>query len=186
MSKSNKILTTLLLGAAGGAAAAIFLASKTGKTVKNKVKDFVNDYKENPEAKHSEWADKAAAFKNQATEKYSDVKHKFETGEISADSLVNSVKEKANAFKERVTQDYAFAAEEDSEVTDFADEDEPVSEEMLTIDHQPEDITIDIADVADSFDSEVTLQSSDKMRVVLPAADGTASDENTSPLYTLK
>ncbi len=65
--------TSLLLGARGGAAAR-FLASKTGKTVKEKVVNFANDYKENHEEINADFVTKAQDLGKQATERFTEVK----------------------------------------------------------------------------------------------------------------
>ncbi|MDQ0222532.1 YtxH domain-containing protein [Streptococcus moroccensis] len=153
MSKSNKFFTTVLLGAAGGAAAAMFLASKSGKAVKQKVAEFLTDYQEDPDAKHSEWAERANDLKNQAVEKYSDVRHKFETGEITTDDIVETVKGKATELKDRISQEDFFSNLKDqvvSEASDFADvaEDAEWSEvDAFDGESISEDITIDLNEV---------------------------------------
>ena len=163
MSKSNKFFTTILLGAAGGAAAAVFLASKSGKVVKEKVLHFMKDYQDDPESKHAEWVDKATDLKNQAFETYNDVRHKFETGELTADDIVMTVKDKATELKDRVTQEDFFANLKDQvskAKADFADtvsgaEDdysgESISEE-ITIDLNETDL---LADDVVASESEV-------------------------------
>ena len=49
MAKKIGIFTSILVGVAGGAAAAAFLATESGKKVKKQVTDLVKDYKENHE-----------------------------------------------------------------------------------------------------------------------------------------
>ncbi|MGT2665703.1 YtxH domain-containing protein [Streptococcus rifensis] len=153
MSKSNKFFTTVLLGAAGGAAAAMFLASKTGKAVKQKVAEFLTDYQEDPDAKHSEWAERANEIKNQAVEKYSDVRHKFETGELTTDDLVEVVREKAAEWKDCISQEDFFTSLKDqvvSEGSDFAEDVEAAEwSETDEFDGESisEDITIDLNEV---------------------------------------
>ncbi|MET3557661.1 gas vesicle protein [Streptococcus rupicaprae] len=151
MSKPNRIVTTLILGAAGGAAAAVFLASKTGKAVKNKLADYLHDYQENPEAKHSEWVGRAQEIKDQALEKYTDVKHKFETGELTADDIVRTVKDKADEIKERVSQDDFFAQFKDQATKAKTEAEEVltelVEEESYNQESISEEITIDLNEV---------------------------------------
>lgn len=163
MARSNKFLTTLVLGAA---AAAVFLATKTGKTVKDKVVGYIKDYQEDPEAKHAEWVDKAQELKDQAMETYSDVKYKFETGELTTEDLVESVRTKATAIKERISQEEFFtnlkeqAAKLKSDATEVVveEEGEVVSEE-ITIDLTEEDLPInelvfeDPSELSDTIDS---------------------------------
>ncbi|HFH9837418.1 TPA: YtxH domain-containing protein [Streptococcus suis] len=101
MVKKSSIFTSILLGVAGGAAAAIFLTSKSGKAVKERVVNFTKDYQENYEDINAELLHKAQDFKNQAVGKYQEVREQFETGEITVDSLMKSSKEKAQVVKEQ-------------------------------------------------------------------------------------
>lgn len=155
MSKSNKFLTTMLLAAAGGAAAAVFIASKTGQAVKDKMSKFVKDYHNNPDAKHGEWVEKATDLKKTAVEKYSDVKHKFETGELRPEDIVTTVKEKAVDLADKlkgspVAEDALHAAKD---VT-------PAEEEEITIDI--DDIaTAEASEAADILDAAEVLEEAD-------------------------
>ncbi len=165
MSKSNKFFTTILLGAAGGAAAAVFLASKSGQVVKKRVLDFLKDYQEDPESKHTEWVDRANDLKNQAVEKYSDVRHKFETGELTADDIVETVKEKATELKDRITQEEFFTNLKEqvtkvkSDLTEAVDEAEEGVTEEFDGESISEDITIDLNEVDLLADDVVASES---------------------------
>lgn len=101
MVKKSSIFTSILLGAAGGAAAAAFLATRTGQAVKKKVVNFAKDYQENHEEINAELIQKAQGLGQQAVDKYETVKEQFETGEITVDSLVQSGKEKAQFVKDQ-------------------------------------------------------------------------------------
>lgn len=101
MVKKSSIFTSILLGAAGGAAAAVFLASKTGKAVKEKVVHFARDYKENHEEINADLINKAQDLGKQAVDRYEEVKSQFESGELTVDDLVQSGKEKAQVVKEQ-------------------------------------------------------------------------------------
>lgn len=165
MSKASKFLTTLVLGAAGGTAAAVFLASKTGKVLREKVTDYIKDYQQDPESKHAEWVDKAHDLKDQAVEKYSDVKNRFESGELTTDDIVKTVKEKAEELKERVTQEEFFAHLKD-QVTKFKTE----TKEEVT-----DPSSADLTDV--SFDEEfvsedITIELDEANILVDESVDG--------------
>lgn len=148
MSKSNKLVTTVLLGAAGGAAAAVFLASKSGKAIKEKWCHFIKDYQDDPEAQHTKWADKVNDLKDQAVERYSDVRQKFETSQLHPDELVETVKDKATELKDRVSQDDFFIHLKDQATKlkeTIADSD------IVDGDFFSEDITIDLTEADDSI-----------------------------------
>ncbi|MTB64786.1 YtxH domain-containing protein [Streptococcus sp. zg-86] len=99
MVKKSSIFTSILLGAAGGAAAAAFLATKTGQVVKKKVLDFTKDYQENHEEINAEWIQKAQDLGQQAVDKYETVRDQLTSGELTVDDLVQSGKEKAQLVK---------------------------------------------------------------------------------------
>ncbi|HEL1583450.1 TPA: YtxH domain-containing protein [Streptococcus suis] len=101
MVKKSSIFTSILLGVAGGAAAAIFLTSKSGKALKERVVNFTKDYQENYEEINVELLHKAQDLKEQAVGKYQEVKEQFETGELTVDDLMKSGKEKAQVVKEQ-------------------------------------------------------------------------------------
>lgn len=100
MVKKSSVFTSILLGVAGGAAAAVFLASKTGKSVKEKVVKFANDYKENHDQINADLVHKAQDFGKQAVNKYGEVKEQLESGELTVDEMIQSGKEKVQTVKE--------------------------------------------------------------------------------------
>ncbi|MBF0819346.1 YtxH domain-containing protein [Streptococcus acidominimus] len=99
MVKKSSIFTSILLGAAGGAAAAAFLATKTGQVVKKKVRNLAKDYRENHEEINAEFIQKAQDLGQQAVDKYESVKGQLESGELTVDDLVQTGKEKAQLVK---------------------------------------------------------------------------------------
>lgn len=105
--KSSSVWTSLLLGAAGGAAAAAFLATKTGKAVKEKVINVAKVYKENHEEINADWLSKAQNFSKQATERFAEVKTQLETGELTLEDMVKSGKDRTletlGQLKEKIT-----------------------------------------------------------------------------------
>ncbi|WP_155973977.1 YtxH domain-containing protein [Streptococcus ruminantium] len=106
--KSSSVWTSLLLGAAGGAAAAAFLATKSGKAVKEKVVNFANVYKENHEEINADLVSKAQDFGKQATERFAEVKTQLETGELTLEDLVKAGKDRTletlGQLKEKITE----------------------------------------------------------------------------------
>lgn len=107
MVKKSSVLTSLLLGVAGGAAAAAFLATKTGKAVKEKVVNFANDYKENHEEINADLVNKAQDLSKQATNRFTEVKTQLETGELTVEDLVKSGKEKSVETFEQIKEKIA-------------------------------------------------------------------------------
>ncbi|MGT2910563.1 YtxH domain-containing protein [Streptococcus cameli] len=101
MAKKLNLLTSVVLGIAGGTAAAVFLASESGKKLKSKLSTVVKDYQENPESVHTDIVNKAQDLKNQAVDKYTEVKEQFETGELTIEDLVQTGKQKAQLLKEQ-------------------------------------------------------------------------------------
>ncbi|HFU4205222.1 TPA: YtxH domain-containing protein [Streptococcus suis] len=107
MVKKSSVLTSLLLGVAGGAAAAAFLATKTGKAVKERVVNFANDYKENHEEINADLLNKAQDLGKQATDRFTEVKTQLETGELTVEDLVKSGKEKSVETFEQIKEKIA-------------------------------------------------------------------------------
>lgn len=85
--------SSIFLGTISGAAAAVFLTSKKGKEVTDKVSDFINEVKENPDDFKDQVVQKATHFSNQAVEAVSQAKEKVESGEITGETILDSVKD---------------------------------------------------------------------------------------------
>ncbi|HFI0420295.1 TPA: YtxH domain-containing protein [Streptococcus suis] len=154
MVKKSNVLTSLLLGVAGGAAAAAFLASKTGQAVKEKVVNFANDYKENHEEINADLVSKAQNLGKQASERFTEVKTQLETGELTVEDLVKSGKEKSvetfEQIKEKIveqnlsTADILEAIKAKTAKAPTVDLTEEDVEDAVVV---SEDIEIDIEDV---------------------------------------
>lgn len=99
MVKKSSIFTSILLGAAGGAAAAAFLATKTGRAVKQRVVNFANDYKGNHEEINAELIQRVQDLGQQAVGRYETVKDQLASGELTVDHFLQSGKEKAQFVK---------------------------------------------------------------------------------------
>ncbi|WP_029185976.1 YtxH domain-containing protein [Streptococcus suis] len=161
MVKKSSVLTSLLLGVAGGAAAAAFLASKTGKSVKEKVVNFANDYKENHEEINADLVSKAQDLGRQASERFTEVKTQLETGELTVEDLVKSGKEKSvetfEQIKEKIaeqnlsTADILEAIKAKTAKAPTVDLTEEDVEDAVVV---SEDIEIDIEDVQTEVVSE--------------------------------
>lgn len=145
MSKKIGIGTSLLLGIAGGAAAAVFLATETGQAVKKKAVELIDDYKENHEEINAELIRKAQGLGDQAVSKFTEVKEQLESGELTMDDLIQSGKEKAQALKKQSLEkfeEFKEAMAEQAPVTDESVElvSLPEAEEKVV----QEDIEIDL------------------------------------------
>ncbi|MBO4107300.1 YtxH domain-containing protein [Streptococcus suis] len=153
MVKKSSLLTSIVLGAAGGAAAAVFLASKSGKAIKDKVQDFIKEAKENPEETNAELINKATELKNQAVERFQTVKGQFETGELTVDDLVKTGKEKVTSLKDQSLEKFEQMKEKLSEQALTAkDVSEEVSEESAVIEI---DLTSPDAEVSEELAQEL-------------------------------
>ena len=142
--------SSILLGTISGAAAAVFLTSKKGKEITAKVPDFMNEVKENPDDFKDQVVQKANQFSNQAVEAVNQAKEKVESGEITGETVLNSVKdatkqvvdfsqEKMQEWKEKMTPE--GISPEDFKKT----EQEPIDKETTS-----EDIVIDLTENQES------------------------------------
>ena len=146
--------SSILLGTISGAAAAVFLTSKKGKEVTAKVSDFMNEVKENPDDFKDQVVQKANHFSNQAAEAVNQAKEKVESGEITGETILDSVKEatkqvvdfsqeKFQEWKEKMTPE--GISPEDFKKT----EQEPVDKETTS-----EDIVIDLTEENQESENE--------------------------------
>ena len=150
--------SSILLGTISGAAVAVFLASKKGKEVTAKVSDFMNDVKENPDDFKDQVVQKANQFSNQAVEAVNQAKEKVESGEITGETVLDSVKEatkqvvdfsqeKIQEWKEKMTPE--GISPEDFKKT----EQEPVDKETTS-----EDIVIDLTENQESENEDKKIE----------------------------
>ncbi|MEG3311059.1 YtxH domain-containing protein [Streptococcus sp. SS-4456] len=165
MVKKSSVLTSILLGVAGGAAAAAFLASKTGQAVKEKVVNFANDYKENHEEINADLVNKAQDLGKQATDRFAEVKTQLETGELTVEDLVKSGKEKSvetfEQIKEKIAEqnlspaDILEAIKAKTAKAPTVDVTEEEVEDAVVV---SEEIEIDIEDVQTEVVSETVSE----------------------------
>lgn len=106
MVKKSSIFTSILLGAAGGAAAAAFLATRTGEAVKKRVVNFAKDYPKNHEEINAELIQKVQDLSQQAVDKYESVKDQLESGELTVDHFVQSGKERVQLVKSQFLEKF--------------------------------------------------------------------------------
>ncbi|MGQ7461536.1 YtxH domain-containing protein [Streptococcus suis] len=165
MVKKSNVLTSILLGVAGGAAAAAFLASKTGQAVKEKVVNFANDYKENHEEINADLVSKAQELGKQASDRFTEVKTQLETGELTVEDLVKSGKEKSVETFEQIKEKIA---EQNLSTADILEAIKAKTAKAPTVDLTEEDvedavvvseeIEIDIEDVQTEVVSETVSE----------------------------
>ncbi|VUW92054.1 YtxH-like protein [Streptococcus constellatus] len=133
--------SSILLGTISGAAAAVFLTSKKGKEVTAKVSDFMNEVKENPDDFKDQVVQKANHFSNQAAEAVNQAKEKVESGEITGETILDSVKEatkqvvdfsqeKFQEWKEKMEPE-GISPEEFKKSAPESAENEPTSEDIV-------------------------------------------------------
>ncbi|MER0122690.1 YtxH domain-containing protein [Streptococcus sp. ZJ93] len=155
MVKKSSIFTSILLGAAGGAAAAAFLATKTGQAVKKKVLDFTKDYQENHDEINAELIQKAQDLGQQAIDKYETVKDQLESGELTVDDLVQSGKEKAQLVKAQSLEKFEQIKEKIAEQNlTTADLVESIKEKATVL---PKSSAVRKEDVVTTEDIEIDL-----------------------------
>ena len=136
-------ISSLLLGAVSGAAAAYFLTSKKGKEITEKVQDFVVDYREDPDKTHEEVVQSVKDFSDQAVKAINQTKEKVENGEITAETVLESVKDttksvvdysqdKFQEIKEKFEKEEEILEEEISDIV--VEEGEKAPSEEIIID----------------------------------------------------
>lgn len=136
-------ISSLLLGAVSGAAAAYFLTSKKGKEITEKVQDFVVDYREDPDKTHEAVVQSVKDFSDQAVKAINQIKEKVENGEITAETVLESVKDttksvvdysqdKFQEIKEKFEKEEEILEEEISDIV--VEEGEKAPSEEIIID----------------------------------------------------
>jgi hypothetical protein len=109
--------SSIVLGAASGAVAAIFLSSEKGKEVRARVSNFIKEVQENPDEFKEQVCHSATGLKNQTVDTVTQVRDKVNNGEITKESVLTSVKEttkemldysqdKFQALKEKIQEEH--------------------------------------------------------------------------------
>lgn len=133
----SNLLKSLVIGTATGLATAYFLSTEKGKEVKSRAEQAYNAYKENPEEYRQMAKEKGTEYSNLAKETFNDYKHKFETGEITPEQVMEVVKEKTSQFVNKTSQQ-------------FTDEDNMSNEQTVSSDDvvlAEKDVIIDYTDI---------------------------------------
>lgn len=137
-------ISSLLLGAVSGAAAAYFLTSKKGKEITEKVQDFVVDYREDPDKTHEVVVQSVKDFSDQAVKAINQTKEKVENGEITAETVLESVKDttksvvdysqdKFQEIKEKFEKEEEILEEEISDIVVEEGEKAPLEEIIIDL-----------------------------------------------------
>ena len=150
--------SSILLGTISGAAAAVFLTSKKGKEVTAKVSDFMNEVKENPDDFKDQVVQKANHFSNQAAEAVNQAKEKVESGEITGETILDSVKEATKQvvdFSQEKMQEWKEKMESEGISPEELKKTAPESAEK---EDSPEDIVIDLTENQESENEDKKIE----------------------------
>lgn len=135
----NKFFKTVIVGAVSGFAAAYFLSTEKGKEIKERATKAYEAYKENPDEYHQKAKEKTAEYTNLATDTFNDYKERFESGELTVDDVLATVKTKGEDA-------LSFIAEKVSEITENQKPNDDVTVDAdfdIKEDNTEEDIIID-------------------------------------------
>lgn len=133
----SNLLKSLVIGTATGLATAYFLSTEKGKEIKSRAEQAYDAYKENPEVYHQMAKEKGTEYTNLAKETFNDYKHKFETGEITPEQVMEAVKQKTNQFVNKTSQQF-------TEEKDMTDDQTMTTEDVVL---NEEDVIIDYSDI---------------------------------------
>ncbi|WP_159564263.1 YtxH domain-containing protein [Streptococcus halichoeri] len=128
----GKFFKSVIIGTATGIATAYFLTTKKGKVVKERVEQAFEDYKANPDHYHKMAKDKSYEYSNLAKDTFTSYKNKFESGELTPEQVVDTVKEKANAFVQKASQQFT---EQTNQAKNSGQASETVNEDDIIIDY---------------------------------------------------
>ncbi|EUB25943.1 YtxH-like protein [Streptococcus sp. AS20] len=149
--------SSILLGTLSGAAAAVFLTSKKGKEVTAKVSDFMNEVKENPDDFKDQVVQKVNHFSNQAVEAVNQAKEKVESGEITGETILGSVKEATTQVVEFSQEKFQEWREKMAPEGISPEELKKTAPESAEKEDSPEDIVIDLTET-----EETEMENEDK------------------------
>ena len=138
-------ISSLLLGAVSGAAAAYFLTSKKGKEITEKVQDFVVDYREDPDKTHEAVVHFEKDFSDQAVKAINQTKEKVENGEITAETVLESVKDTTKSVVD-------YSQDKFQEIKEKFEKEEEILEEEIS------DIVVEEGEKAPSEDIIIDLE----------------------------
>ena len=104
-------LSSLLLGAVTGAAAALFVQSKKGQEVAKQAKDWYADYQADPETTKEKVSQAATDLGQNVSQRYDDFKAAVQSGDITVQSVMNDVKAFSEKQVETLTEKFGSKEE---------------------------------------------------------------------------
>ena len=142
-------ISSLLLGDVSSTATAYYIIRKKGKEITEKVQDFVVDYREDPDKTHEAVVQSVKDFSDQAVKAINQTKEKVENGEITAETVLESVKDttksvvdysqdKFQEIKEKFEKEEEILEEEISDIV--VEEGEKAPSEEIIIDLETEEL----------------------------------------------
>lgn len=154
----SKLLKNVIIGVASGAAAAYFLSTEKGKKFQKKAAKAYEAYKENPAEYHQKAKDKATEYTDLAVDIFNDYRQKFESGELTADEFLDTVKEKGKAAAD-------FASEKVSEFTS------KVSEAVNETEEAKEEPKAEVDDIIIDYTQDEEAPATEKPETTTEEAD---------------
>lgn len=106
----NKLFKNMIIGATSGIAFAYFWSTKNGKKWHKKAIKVYQSYQKNPDEYHQKAKEKATEYTNLAVDTFNDYRQKFESGELTTDEFLDTVKEKGKVLAD-------FTSDKISELT---------------------------------------------------------------------
>lgn len=154
----SKLLKNVIIGVASGAAAAYFLSTEKGKKFQMKAAKAYEAYKENPAEYHQKAKDKATEYTDLAVDTFNDYRQKFESGELTTDEFLDTVKEKGKAAAD-------FASEKVSEFTS------KVSEAVNEAEEAKEETKAEVDDIIIDYTQDEEAPATEKPETTTEEAD---------------
>lgn len=154
----SKLLKNVIIGVASGAAAAYFLSTEKGKKFQKKAAKAYEAYKENPAEYHQKAKDKATEYTDLAVDTFNDYRQKFESGELTTDEFLDTVKEKGKAAAD-------FASEKVSEFTS------KVSEAVNEAEEAKEETKAEVDDIIIDYTQDEESPATEKPETTTEEAD---------------
>lgn len=154
----SKLLKNVIIGVASGAAAAYFLSTEKGKKFQKKAAKAYEAYKENSAEYHQKAKDKATEYTDLAVDTFNDYRQKFESGELTTDEFLDTVKEKGKAAAD-------FASEKVSEFTS------KVSEAVNEAEEAKEETKVEVDDIIIDYTQDEEAPATEKPETTTEEAD---------------
>lgn len=135
-------LSSLLLGAVTGAAAALFVQSKKGQEVAKQAKDWYADYQADPETTKEKVSQAATDLGQNVSQRYDEFKAAVQSGDITVQSVMNDVKAFSEKQVETLTEKFGSKEEVVEKVKKAVTPDQEIvididGEEELEVADQP-------------------------------------------------